>query len=105
MGRIICSTTRSPDCSISQSPGVADTNTHCFTFSQNSSALRGRLSAARASLVNTTKRTLVAQRSFTFERAAGSNADGGVRALAGAGGELADAVVAWAAAGVAQDKR
>lgn len=60
---------------------------------------------ARASLVNTAKRALIAQRSFTFERAAGSNADGGVRALAGAGGELADGVVAWAAAAVAQDKR
>jgi cholesterol transport system auxiliary component len=60
----------------------------------------------RASLVNTAKRALVAQRSFTVERAAASaDAEGGVRALAAAGGELVDAVVAWTAAGIAQERK
>ena len=58
---------------------------------------------ARASLIDTAKRTLVAQRSFSFERAAGAaDAGGGVQALTAAGGELVEAVVAWAAGGVAQ---
>ena len=60
----------------------------------------------RASLINTTKRTLVAQKSFTFERAAAdADAGGGVRALAAASGELVDAIVAWTAAGIAQERR
>jgi cholesterol transport system auxiliary component len=58
---------------------------------------------ARASLVNTAKRTLVAQRSFTIEKpAASADAEGGVRALAAAGDELVDSIVAWTAAGIAQ---
>ena len=61
---------------------------------------------ARASLVNTAKRTLVAQKNFTLERAATSlDAQGGVRALSAAGGELVDAIVAWTATGIAQDKK
>jgi cholesterol transport system auxiliary component len=61
---------------------------------------------ARASLINTAKRTLVAQRSFSFERAAvAADAGGGVQALTAAGGELVEAVVAWAAGGVAQERR
>ena len=61
---------------------------------------------ARASLVNTAKRTLVAQKNFTLERAATSHdAQGGVRALSAAGGELVDAIVAWTATGIAQDKK
>jgi cholesterol transport system auxiliary component len=61
---------------------------------------------ARASLVNTAKRSLIAQRSFTFERASASaDAEGGVRALTAAGGELVDAIVAWTATGIGQDRR
>jgi cholesterol transport system auxiliary component len=61
---------------------------------------------ARASLVSTSNRTLVAQKSFTFERAAASaDADGGVRALAAAGGELVDAIVVWTAAAITQDRK
>ena len=53
---------------------------------------------ARASLVSNAKRVLVAQRSFSIERAAASaDAEGGVRALTAAGGELIDAIVAWTA--------
>jgi cholesterol transport system auxiliary component len=64
------------------------------------------LVVVRASLVNTAKRALIAQRSFTVERAAASaDAEGGVRALAAAGGELVDAVVAWTAAGIAQERK
>lgn len=61
---------------------------------------------ARASLVNTAKRTLVAQRSFTVEKpAASADAEGGVRALAMAGDELIDSIVAWTASAVAQDRK
>lgn len=61
---------------------------------------------ARASIVNLARRSLVAQKTFTFEKPAPSaNAEGGVRALAGAGGELVDAIVAWTATGIAQDKK
>jgi cholesterol transport system auxiliary component len=61
---------------------------------------------ARASLINTAKRTLVAQKSFSFERAATSaDAEGGVRALAGASGELVDAIVAWTASGIAPERK
>jgi cholesterol transport system auxiliary component len=61
---------------------------------------------ARASLVNMSKRVMVAQRSFTVERASPSaDAEGGVRALAAAGGELVDAIVAWTAAGIAQERK
>jgi cholesterol transport system auxiliary component len=61
---------------------------------------------ARASLVNLSKRTLVAQRSFTVERVSPSaDAEGGARALAAAGGELADAIVAWTAAGITPVRR
>ncbi len=61
---------------------------------------------ARASLVDTAKRTLLAQKSFTIERAAVSaNAEGGVRALAAAADELIEAVAAWTAASLAQEKK
>ena len=50
-----------------------------------------------------TKYPLVAQRSFTIEKpAASADAEGGVRALAAAGDELVDAIVAWTATGIAQ---
>ena len=61
---------------------------------------------ARASIVNVTRRTLLAQKTFTVGKPAGSaNAEGGVRALAAASGELVDAVVAWTAASLAQDRK
>lgn len=61
---------------------------------------------ARASLINTAKRTLAAQKSFSFERAATSaDAEGGVRALAGASGELVDAIVAWTSSSIAQERK
>lgn len=61
---------------------------------------------ARASLVNIAKRTLVAQKSFTIERAAASaNAEGAVRGLAAAGDELIEAVTAWAAASLARERK
>lgn len=61
---------------------------------------------ARASIVSVARRSLVAQKTFSFERSAPSaNAEGGVRALAGAGGELVDAIVAWTATSLAQDKK
>lgn len=64
------------------------------------------VAVVRASLVNTAKRALIAQRSFSAERAAASaDAGGGVRALTAASGELTDAIVAWAAAGIAQERR
>lgn len=54
---------------------------------------------ARVSIVNVASRTLQAQRSFTIERvAASANAEGGVRALAAAGDDLIEAIVAWTAA-------
>ncbi len=60
---------------------------------------------ARASIVNVPRRTLYAQKTFTIEKpAASANAEGGVRALAGASSELVDAIVAWTAASLAQDK-
>ena len=66
-------------------------------------ASRG-VAVARASLINVSRRSLVAQKTFTAEKPAGSaNAEGGVRALAGASGELVDAIVAWTAANL-QDK-
>ena len=61
---------------------------------------------ARASIVNVARRTLLAQKTFTVAKpAASANAEGGVRALAGGSAELIDAVVAWAATSVAQDKK
>ena len=61
---------------------------------------------ARASLVNVARRTMQAQKTFTFEKpAASANAEGGVRALADASSELIDAIVAWTAASLAQDKK
>lgn len=61
---------------------------------------------ARASIVNVARRTLYVQKTFTAEKpAASANAEGGVRALAGASSELVDAVVAWTAASLAQDKK
>ncbi len=61
---------------------------------------------ARASIINVAKRNLHAQKSFNFERpAATPNADGGVRALAAAGDELIEAVVAWTSASLASDKK
>ena len=61
---------------------------------------------ARASIVNVTRRALHAQKTFAIDRpAASANAEGGVRALTLASGELIDAVVAWTAASLAQDKK
>ena len=61
---------------------------------------------ARASMVNLARRTLNAQKTFSVEKpASAANAEGGVRALSAAGNELVDAVVAWAAATLAQDKK
>jgi cholesterol transport system auxiliary component len=61
---------------------------------------------ARASLVSVARRTVLAQRTFTTERAASSaNAEGGVRALSAAGDDLIEAVTARTAASLAQDKR
>lgn len=61
---------------------------------------------ARASIVNVARRTLLAQKTFTVGKpAAGANAEGGVRALSAASGELIDAVVAWTAASLAQDRK
>lgn len=56
---------------------------------------------ARASLVNLSKRTLHAQKSFAIERPAVTpNAEGGVRALAAGADELVEAIAAWTAASV-----
>jgi cholesterol transport system auxiliary component len=77
-------------------------------FSQvfDSAATSRVVIVARASIINVAKRSLQAQRSFTFERpAATPNADGGVRALAAAGDDLIEAVVAWTAASLALDKK
>ena len=61
---------------------------------------------ARASLVNLSKRSLQAQKTFTIDRpAAGANAESGVRALSAGSAELVDAIVAWTAASLAQDKK
>ena len=61
---------------------------------------------ARASLVNVARRSLQAQKTFTIDRpAAGANAESGVRALAAGNAELVDAIVAWTAASLAQDKK
>ena len=61
---------------------------------------------ARASLVNLAKRSLQAQKTFTIDRpAAGANAESGVRALSAGSAELVDAIVAWTAASLAQDKK
>ncbi len=61
---------------------------------------------ARASIVNMTRRTLHAQETFTVAKpAASADAEGGVRALAAASGELINAVVAWTAASLAQDRK
>ena len=60
---------------------------------------------ARASIVNLARRSVLAQKTFTVERAAESaNAEGGVRALSAAGDELIEAVAAWTALSLAQDK-
>ena len=61
---------------------------------------------AQASLVDTARRTLVAQKSFRIEKSAPSpNAQGGVRALSAAADELVEAVATWAAASLARDKK
>jgi cholesterol transport system auxiliary component len=61
---------------------------------------------ARASIVSVARRTLYAQKTFTAEKpAASANAEGGVRALAGASSELVDGIVAWTATSLAQDKK
>jgi cholesterol transport system auxiliary component len=61
---------------------------------------------ARASIVDVTRRVMHAQKTFTIEKPAASpNAEGGVRALAAASGELVDAIVAWSAASLAQDRK
>ena len=62
------------------------------------------VAVARASLVSVAKRTLLAQKSFTVERAAASpDAGGGVRALASAGDEMIEAVATWTAASLARE--
>ena len=77
-------------------------------FSQvfdSAEASRGVI-VARASIVNVARRTLHAQKTFAIAKpAASANAEGGVRALAGGSAELVDAVVAWAATSIAQDKK
>ena len=61
---------------------------------------------ARASIVNLARRSLTVQKTFTIEKTATSaNAEGGVRALAAGSNELIDAIVAWTAASLAQDKK
>lgn len=61
---------------------------------------------ARASIVNLARRSLTAQKTFSIEKSASSaNAEGGVRALAAGSHELVDAIVAWTAASLAQDKK
>ena len=61
---------------------------------------------ARASIVNVARRTLLAQKTFTVGKpAASANAEGGARALTAASGELVDAVTAWTAASLAQDRK
>jgi cholesterol transport system auxiliary component len=61
---------------------------------------------ARASLVHVARRTLQAQKTFAIDKpAATANAEGGVGALAGASAELVDAIVAWTAASLPQDKK
>ena len=61
---------------------------------------------ARASLVNVATRSLQAQKTVTIDRpAAGANAESGVRALSAGSAELVDAIVAWTAASLAQDKK
>ena len=61
---------------------------------------------ARASIVNVTRRVLQAQKTFTIDKpAASANADGGVHALTAASAELVDAVTAWVAASLAQDRK
>ena len=61
---------------------------------------------ARASIMNVARRTVLAQRSFTMERAASSaNAEGGVHALSAAGDDLIEAVAAWTATSLAQDSK
>ena len=61
---------------------------------------------ARASLLNVPRRSLQAQKTFTIDRpAAGANAESGVRALSAGSAELVDAIVAWTAASLAQDKK
>jgi len=57
---------------------------------------------ARASLVDATRRVLVAQKNFTFEHAAATpNAQGGVQALTEASDGLIDAIITWTAANIA----
>ena len=77
-------------------------------FSQvfdSADASRGAV-IARASIINVAGHTLQAQKSFSLERVAPSaNAEGGVRALAAAGDDLIEAVVAWVAATLAQGKQ
>ncbi len=61
---------------------------------------------ARASIINVARRGLIAQKTFTIQKAAASsNAEGGVRALAGASGEVIEAIVAWTATRLAEDKK
>ncbi len=77
-----------------------------FSHVFDSAASSRAVVAARASLVNTTKRTLIAQKRFAIERpAASANAEGGVRALASAGDDMVEAIAAWTAQSLAQDKK
>ncbi len=79
-----------------------DEFSHTFDSAEASRAVV----VARASLVNIVRRSILAQKSFSVERAAvTANAEGGVRALAGAGDELIDAVVAWVTASTAQGNK
>lgn len=62
--------------------------------------------AARISIFSVARRSLLAQKSFFIEHpATGANAEGGVRALASAGDELIEAVTAWSAAHLANEKK
>lgn len=77
-------------------------------FSQvfDSASASRAVAVARASIVNVARRTLHAQKNFAVERAAADpNAEGGVRALAVAGDDLIEAVVAWTAESLVQEKK
>lgn len=77
-------------------------------FSQvfDSASTSRAVAVARASIVDVARRTLHAQKSFAVERAAANpNAEGGVRALAAAGDDLIEAVVAWTAESLVQEKK
>ena len=77
-----------------------------FSQAFDSVAASRAVIVARASIVNVTRRALLAQKTFAIEKPAASpNAEGGVRALAAASGELVDAIVAWTAESLARDRK